>query len=48
MKKHPLRKTDPPPATKRGHRNIFQQLAAAGQYRCTFCQNNAVSLYIPG
>ena len=28
MKKHPLRKTDPPPATKRGHRNIFQQLAA--------------------
>ena len=28
MKKHSLRKTDPPPATKRGHRNIFQQLAA--------------------
>ena len=28
MKKHPLRKTDPPPAAKRGHRNIFQQLAA--------------------
>ena len=28
MKKHSLRKTDPPPAAKRGHRNIFQQLAA--------------------
>ncbi len=28
MKNLSLRKTDPPPATKRGHRNIFQQLAA--------------------
>ena len=28
MKDRSLRKTDPPPATKRGHRNIFQQLAA--------------------
>ena len=28
MKKHSLRKTDPPPAAKRGHRNIFQKLAA--------------------
>ena len=28
MKKHSLRKTDPPPVAKRGHRNIFQQLAA--------------------
>ena len=28
MNDRSLRKTDPPPATKRGHRNIFQQLAA--------------------